>query len=68
MVLHGQPVRASTTCYGRFTLLMDRSPGFGSRACYCQLPVVWATRANTTSVENRAINTRFRYAFVLEKT
>ncbi len=26
-------VRASNACYGTFTLLMDRSPGFGSTSC-----------------------------------
>jgi len=30
MVLHHQPVRASTGFYPRFTLAMGSSPGFGS--------------------------------------
>ena len=33
MVLYGQPVRASTTFYSRFTLLMASSSRFGSYPC-----------------------------------
>jgi len=40
-------VRASTKCYLRFTLPMDRSPGFGS----------------TPRDSNRPIKTRFRYGY-----
>ena len=31
--LQSTPVRASTTCYGRFTLAMGSSSGFGSTPC-----------------------------------
>ena len=45
MIFHHQRVRASTACYGRFTLAMDRSHLFGS----------------DPHDLNRAVRTRFRF-------
>ncbi len=47
-ILNGPPVRASTTCYSRFTLHMASSSRFGSHTC----SII------------RAIHARFHYASV----